>query len=138
MSDEPSPIEDDLPAATSGLADAIANRDAKALRAEIVGMEFILINVQEEDDDEEDGMGALTADVDDQPVLVAFTSEKHAEQFVTAMAEIFEGSDEVQGFVVEGDALLEYLPEEYGILFDPETADAQFVDTAFAKGLLEG
>lgn len=137
MSDEPSPIDDELPAPTSGLADAIANRDAKALRSEVVGMEFILINVQEEDDDEDDGMGALTADVDDQPVLVAFTSEKHAERFVTAMAEIFEGSDEVQGFVVEGDALLEYLPEDYGILFDPETADAQFVDPTFARELLK-
>ncbi len=137
MSDDSLPTDDDLPAADPELADAVANRDASALREQIVAREFILISVQEEDDGEDDGMGALTADVDDQPVLVAFTSEGHAERFVSAMSEIFDGSEEVEGFLVEGNALLEYLPEDYGLLFDPETNAAQFVDALLAQALLQ-
>ena len=138
MSDDPTPPDDGLPTVGSGLADAVASRDAAAIREQIVTMEFILISVQEEDDSEDDGMGALTADVDDQPALVVFTSERHAERFVSAMADIFEGSDEVQGFLVEGDALLDYLPEDYGLLFDPETDDAHLVDALLARALLDG
>ena len=121
--------------ADADLATAIEARDGNRLRELVLAGEFILINVQSEDDEEE-GVGALTADLNDQPVLVAFTSEAHAGTFVGAMGELFEESDEVQGFLVEGDALLEYLPDEYGLLLNPETDDPQLIDAALSQQMV--
>ena len=122
--------------ADADFAAAIEARDGSRLRELVLAGEFILINVQTDDDDEEEGVGALTADLDDQPVLVAFTSEAHAGTFVGAMSELFEESDEVQGFLVEGDALLEYLPDEYGLLLNPETDDPQLIDAALSQQMV--
>jgi len=116
-------------------ATAIEAKDAAALRALILASDFILINVPGEDDDEE-GMGALTADIDDTPVLVAFSTEDHAGTFVGAMSDMFDEVDEVHGFLVEGDALLEYLPEDYGLLIDPETDDIQLIGVEIAKHIV--
>lgn len=115
-------------------ATAIEAKDADVLRTLILAGEFILINVQSEEDDEE-GMGALTADIDDTPVLVAFSTEEHAGAFVGAMSDMFDEADEVHGFLVEGDALLEYLPDDYGLLIDPETEDIQLIGVEIAKNI---
>lgn len=129
--DSPGPVDPALSA-------AIEDRDAPKLRQLILNGEFILINIQSEEDDEEDAMGALTAEIDDLPVLVAFTSERHAGAFVGAMGDLFEDSDEVQGFVVEGDALLEYLPDDYGLLVNPETESALVIDATLAAEVNAG
>ena len=125
--DSPGPVDPALSA-------AVEARDAAKLRELILDGEFILINIQsdEEDDDDEEAMGALTAEIDELPALVTFTSERHAGAFVGAMGDLFEDSEEVQGFLVDGDALLEYLPEDYGLLVNPETDSALVIDATLA------
>ncbi len=113
-------------------SDAVEDRNADAIRQLILASEFILLNIQGEDDEEE-GMGALTADIEDMPVLVAFSSEENAATFVGAVSEMFEDEEEVQGFLVEGDSLLDYLPEDYGLLMDPETDDVVLIPVDISK-----
>lgn len=134
MTDADQVPDDGLPVHDPALSEAVAEGDASKLRDVIRANRFFLINIQHEGEGEEE-MGALTADVDDKPVLVVFSSEGHAEQFVNEVSDMFEESDEVQGFVVDGEALLDYLPEDYGLLFDAESEDAQYVDATFSKQL---
>ena len=112
---------------------AIDQRDAGLVRQQVLAREFILINILDEEEEEDDEqMGALTAAIDDFEALVAFTSEENAGNFVQSQGEMFQDDDEVQGFLVEGDALLEYLPESFGLLINPETDEAKVIDPAFA------
>ncbi len=111
------------------LMTAIIDRDAAVVRRHVLDREFILINVvDDEEDDDEDQMGALTAEINDFDVLVVFTCEETAAHFVESMADMFENQDDVTGFVVEGIALLEYLPENFGLLLNAESENAQIVD----------
>ncbi len=116
----------------------IVDRDAAAVRVQIIQREFILINVSDGEDDgeAEEEMGALTAEIDDFDVLVVFTSEENAGRFVEGMGELFEEEDEVTGFVVEGDALLEYLPEGYGLLINAECDGVQVIDPLLVSEIL--
>ena len=125
-----------MSAETNAFLDAIADRDAAAIRREMSGTEFVLISMSdgtEEDDDE--GSGALTAEIDGHDALVVFTSEELAGQFVKDQDDLFEDSEEVEGLVVEGDALLEYLPEGFGMLIDPEVEEAAMIDPDLAAAV---
>ncbi|TWU56434.1 hypothetical protein Poly51_23440 [Rubripirellula tenax] len=116
------------------------SRDAEAIRKLILAGEFVLISVEEEDEGNDDGeegsYGALTAEIDGFEALVVFTSEKIAGEFVNQQADLFGEGEEVEGIVVEGDALLEYLPEGFGMLVDPEFDDACVVDPALVIEVL--
>jgi hypothetical protein len=115
--------------------DAVAERDTEKLKSLILGAEFVLLSVADEDSQEEN-VGALTAELEDFDVLVAFSSEKNAGDFVNEMSELFEDDEEVEGVVVEGDAMLEYLPEGFGLLIDPETEAACIVEPTLASELV--
>ena len=117
--------------ADSTLIAAINERDASQVRSLILAREFVLISVSGEDDDDE-SVGALTAELGDFDVLVVFTSEQNAGVFVREMGDLFENEEEVDGVVVEGDAMLEYLPEGYGILLDPEIESACVIEPTLA------
>jgi hypothetical protein len=67
------------------------------------------------------------AEVDDFPVLVAFTSEDHAGEFAGAMSDLFDGDEDVPAFVVDGRNLLAHLPEEHGVLINPESDDCHIL-----------
>ena len=130
----PEPLSDDLYA---DLITAINDQNASSLRKILLGGEFILISVRDPDDPEdEEGIGALTADLDGEEVLVVFSSEQHAGAFVGEMTDMFDESEEVQGFMVEGDALLEYLPEDFGMLLNPESEQVQFITRGLAGEVL--
>ncbi len=121
----------------NNLMSAIIDRDPTTVRRQVLQREFILINVSdEEEEDEDEQMGALTAELEDFDVLVAFTSEQAAAHFVEAMADLFEDQDDVTGFVVEGDSLLEYLPENYGLLLNAESENSQIVDPLLVSEVL--
>lgn len=120
----------------SKLSDAIAERDAEQIRALILAKEFVLLCVAESDDEDDESVGALTAEVGDFDVLVAFTSEQNAGIFVGEMGDLFEDDESVDGVVIEGDAMLQYLPQDCGILLDPETEEASVIDPALAAALL--
>lgn len=123
-----------MPNLNSKISDAITERDATALRSLIHGSEFVLISVSDGEEEQED-MGALTAELGDFDVLVAFSSEANAGDFVGGMGELFEEDEEVEGVVVEGDAMLEYLPKGYGVLLDPETDGACVIEPKLAAEL---
>ena len=56
-------------------------------------------------------------------VLLAFSSEQAAGQFVHDSSDLFEEDEEVDGLVVDGSAMLEQIPQGFGILLDTETDD---------------
>jgi len=114
---------------------AIPERDAEQLRSLIVASEFVLISIGEEDDGEEN-VAALTAEVGDFDVLVVFTSEQNASHFVGEMGELFEDEEDVEGVVVEGDALLGYLPDGFGLLINPEVEEANVIDPTLVTEIL--
>lgn len=120
---------------------AIADHDVAGLRALILLGEFILISIhdeEDENDDDDDSVGALTADLDGEEVLVVFTADEHAASFVNGMTDMFEESEEVQGFMVDGESLLEYLPKNFGMLVNPETEEAQIIVPSLATDLRQG
>lgn len=126
-------------APSSPFASLIAIRDADSLRQLLLASEFVLIsvsNADEEGDDDDDGYGALTAEIDGFEALVVFTEEQLAGTFVRDQDDIFGEGEEVEGIVVEGDALLEYLPEGFGMLVNPEFEDASVIDPALAGEVL--
>ena len=121
----------------SELFDAITQRDAVLARSLILANEFVLISISDGEDDDEENVGALTAEIGDFDVLVAFTSEQNAGAFVGEMDDLFEDEEGVDGVVVEGDALLEYLPDGFGLLLNPETDNASVVDPALAAEITQ-
>lgn len=125
-------------AETSPFPSLTATRDVDSLRKVILAGEFVLISVSsgEDGDDDDDGYGALTAEIDGFEALVVFSSETLAGEFVNGQEDLFEDGEEVEGIVVEGDALLEYLPDGFGMLVDPEFDDASVIDPPLAKSIL--
>jgi hypothetical protein len=120
----------------SKLFEAIAAGDADQTRLLLIASEFILIRVNEEEDDDEN-FGALTADVDGTDVLVAFTSEQTASDFISQMGEeLFDKEEEIDGFVVDGETLLDYLPENFGVLIDPEHENTAVLTAELVKRIL--
>ena len=122
--------------ADNKLAAAINERNASQVRSLVLAREFVMISISGENDDE-DNVGALTAEMGDFDVLVVFTSEQNAGVFVREMGELFENEEEVDGVVVEGNAMLEYLPEGFGILLNPEIESACVIEPALAAEILE-
>ncbi|MEM9585682.1 MAG: SseB family protein [Planctomycetota bacterium] len=121
----------DLPESTidEGLFKAQEDRDGAAVRAWLHAREFILISVlSAEEADTEEGFGALTVELDDQAALVAFTSQAFAGEFVDQMSEDFADDEEVQGYIMDGESLIESLPESYGLILNPETDNACILD----------
>jgi hypothetical protein len=116
----------------SKLFAAIDERDAAQVRSLILANEFVLISISDGEDDDDENVGALTAEIGDFDVLVAFTSEENAGVFVGEMGELFEEEEGVDGVVVDGEALLEYLPDGFGLLLNPEVEDASIVDPTLA------
>ena len=115
---------------------AINERDASQVRSLILAREFVMISISGEQEDD-DNVGALTAELGDFDVLVVFTSEQNAGVFVREMGELFENEEEVDGVFVEGNAMLEYLPDGFGILLDPEVEGVCVIDPTLAAEILE-
>ncbi len=122
--------------ADAALIAAINERDASQLRSLMLAREFVMISISGDEDDN-DSVGALTAELGDFEVLVVFTSEQNAGVFVREMGELFENEEEVDGVVVEGDAVLEYLPEGFGMLLNPEIESASLIDPMLAAEILK-
>ncbi len=122
----------------SNIVAAIEATDSQKLLQLIVDQQFVLISVStdEETDNDDEAMGAITAEVDDYEVLVAFTSEPLAGQFVDAMGDMFDNEDQVQGFIVDGEALLDYLPDDYGLLLNPETEHTALIKPDLAQQVI--
>ncbi|MEM6470609.1 MAG: SseB family protein [Planctomycetota bacterium] len=114
------------------LAEAIEARDAVRLRQLIDSAEFVLIAVAEdegdEEEDEEASASVFSTQVDEADLLVAFTNEEAASEFVSEMGEEFDDDEEIEGYVLDGDALLDYMPPEHGLFLNPESEDPMMID----------
>ena len=122
--------------ADATLIAAINDRDARQVRSLMLAREFVMISMSGDDDDDE-SVGALTAELGDFDVLVVFTSEQNAGVFVREMSDLFENGEDVDGVFVEGDAVLQYLPEGFGMLLNPEIESASLIDPTLAAEILK-
>jgi len=111
----------------SKLSEAVDQRDAVLVRQLIDGAEFVLLTLPDEEDDEE-GANVFSTDLDGMELLVAFTNEQTAGDFVNSMEDLFEEGEEIEGYVLDGDALLQYMPPEYGLLLNPESDESLVID----------
>src|SRR6185503_20653491 len=103
------------------LNDAITRDDASQVAAIIAHQEFTLIETPE--DSEEGSRAAMTGEVDDFPVLLAFTSGQHASKFADTMPEINQDDGGVPGFIVDGNNLVTNAPDGFGLLLNMESDD---------------
>lgn len=110
---------------------ALDESDAAEAARLIFQQEFVLIELPNESDEE--GYAAVTAEVDGQPALIAFTSGDHAGVFVGSIPEVAGEDGDVPGIVVDGRELLEYLSEGLGLLLNPETDDSYFLRPEFIE-----
>lgn len=113
----------------SQLAGAIGQRDAVRVRQLMEAAEFVLLTIPDEDEEaDEEGANVFSTDIDGMELVVAFTNEGAAGDFVHSMEDIFEEGDEIEGYVLDGDALLEYMPPEHGLFLNPESDDSLVID----------
>ena len=112
----------------SKLTEAVDQRDALLVRQLIDGAEFVLLTLPDDADDDEEGANVFSTDIDGMELLVAFTNEHAAGDFVNSMEDLFEEGEEVEGYVLDGDALLQYMPPEYGLLLNPESDESLVID----------
>lgn len=126
-----------MPDSRSPFHDAVSERDFNQLRALLLGGEFVLLSTSRSEQNEDDNLGAVTAEIGDIEVLVVFTSEQTAGHFVQESGDLFEEDEDVDGIVVDGDALLDYLPEGYGILLDPESDEVLVIEPGFIAEVKE-
>lgn len=117
--------------------DAVSERDPIQLRSLIVTNEFVLLSTTKSEEDENENVGALTAEIGEIEVLVVFSSEEAAGHFVDQSGDLFEEDEEVDGIVVEGAALLDYLPDGFGILLDAESDEAIVVEPSLMHQVKE-
>lgn len=112
------------------IADAIEQRDAVLVRQLFDTVEFVLLSSSEEgqQEDDDEGVNVFSADLDGMPVLVAFTNEEAATEFVHSVESGYNEGDEIEGYVLDGGALLEYMPPEHGLLLNAESEDAMLID----------
>ncbi|MDE0863765.1 MAG: hypothetical protein OSA98_08255 [Rubripirellula sp.] len=120
----------------ANLHDAITEGNVPELHTKILASEFVLLSTSQSEDSEDENIGALTAEIEDFEVLVAFTSEENAKNFVQEMGELFAEDESVDGILVEGAAMLEYLPEGYGLLLDPELENASIMDPRMTADIM--
>ena len=97
------------------LLEAVTERDAKAVRTNLVERTFVVIKISNAE------------------ALVAFTSEARAGVFVEEMDDLFDEDDEVEGLFIEGDALIDQLGDGLGLLINPEDESAAVIDPELAK-----
>lgn len=99
---------------------AITEGDGAKIHSILVASNFILLSASMVGEDHAEDVGALTAEMGNMQVLVAFTDELTAKAFVDKMADFFEEDELVEGIAVEGAAMLDCIPEGHGILLDAE------------------
>ena len=72
-------------------------------------------------------MSALVVETEEFPAVVAFMSSEDAQRFVDSIADQIEG-ESVNLFEVDGDALLQPMSEDFGLLINPESDDAIMIE----------
>ena len=120
---------DDETSRFSVLAEAMSEWDKQAIDRWIRNEQFTLVALAEEDgeSEEEGALSALVVETEEFPAVVAFMSSEDAQRFVDSIADQIEG-ESVNLFEVDGDALLQPMSEDFGLLINPESDDAIMIE----------
>ena len=120
---------DDETSRFSVLAEAMSEGDKQAIDRWIRNEQFTLVALAEEDgeSEEEGALSALVVETEEFPAVVAFMSSEDAQRFVDSIADKIEG-ESVNLFEVDGDALLQPMSEDFGLLINPESDDAIMIE----------
>jgi hypothetical protein len=120
---------DDETSRFSVLAEAMSEGDKQAIDRWIRNEQFTLVALAEEDgeSEEEGALSALVVETEEFPAVVAFMSSEDAQRFVDSIADQIEG-ESVNLFEVDGDALLQPMSEDFGLLINPESDDAIMIE----------
>ncbi len=110
------------------LAGAVEERDAVRVRQLIDSAEFVLLTAADEEDDDEEGANVFSTELDGMDLLVAFSNEDAAGEFVNSMGDVYEEDEEIEGYVLDGDALLQFMPPGHGLFLNPESDDSLIID----------
>lgn len=110
------------------IADAADANDASRAEELIRGNDFIVL--QEIDNetgealmDEEDRFSVVLAEVEEDMAVVCFTSLSAAENFMNEVCDELTGGTRLPVVVLEGNDLLDGLPDGIGLLFNPTTEE---------------
>ncbi|MCC9603860.1 SseB family protein [Stieleria sp. JC731] len=110
-------------------AGAVEDRDAILMRQMMGQAEFVLLAVTDDDDDDDDGAAnVFSTELNGMDLLVAFTSDDAARNFIELRKEQYEDEDEIGGYILGGETLLEYMPPDHGLYLNPDTDSPLVVD----------
>ncbi|WP_158222576.1 SseB family protein [Rhodopirellula sp. MGV] len=114
----------------SQFAVAVEDRDAQLMRQMIGQAEFVLLAVTDEDEEDADDGAAnvFSTEVDGMDLLVAFTSDDAARNFIELRKDQYKDEDEIGGYILGGETLLEYMPPDHGLYLNPDTDSPLVVD----------
>ena len=105
---------------------AVAERDIPTIHSLFAKSEFILLSSSRDEEDQHDG--AFVAEIEEMQMLLVFTENAKAHQFVDKAGHSISANEEVDGIYIEGLALIDYLPSEFGILLDAECNNALIIE----------
>lgn len=105
---------------------ALAEDDQQQITSLFPDQDFVLIEVQDEEEDDsvpdDERVTAMIAEVEDFSALILFTSPKLVESFA-AQTDLFQDEETIPSFIMNGRQIMELLPENTGLLFNPESDD---------------
>jgi hypothetical protein len=116
--DPPATVEV-TPTDSQALIDAAIADDAAEISKLLGRVELIVAEDAEESDG--DDKAGLVVEVDDFPAMVVFTSDEHAQAFADTDPDLLDADGNMPAFVVSGTDLLARLPDEVGLLLNPES-----------------
>jgi hypothetical protein len=79
---------------------------------------------------------AMIAEVEDFSALIVFTSPKLVESFAE-QTDLFENEETIPSFIMNGRQIMELLPENTGLLFNPESEDCFVMSPAVFQSFRE-
>ena len=106
--------------------EAVAERDAGQLKSLIISCEFTILSSSV--DDEDQNVGAFIAEIDTIEALIVFSTDAIARSFVEGMKDPTGEDESIDGILIDGPSLLDYLPDDYGILLDAESENALIIE----------
>ena len=106
--------------------EAVAERDAGQLKSLIISGEFTILSSSV--DDEDQNVGAFIAEIDTIEALIVFSTDAITRSFVEGMKDPTGEDESIDGILIDGPSLLEYLPDNYGILLDAESENALIIE----------
>lgn len=127
----------------SQIALAAEEDDAEKAETLIRANEFLVLQMLETDEcegelHEEEQFAVLLAEVEDDLAVVCFSDSTSAENFMDQVCDDLAGGQRLPAVLIDGNQLLDELPESIGLLVNPTTGDeCYFPPSCFDAGATE-